>query len=203
MKNKLDYLFVMILFGFLISVPIGLLLSENPEVLFYENRQPAVFPPLEKESILNGSFINMVDNYIGDRTTYRNSLILLKTVIDMKLNRPVINDILVQDKLLLPYHGYSTWNTQYILDDSVRMAKKLAEVQKIIEGYGGKLYYLGLPQQYSYFCDEYPDYMDNRTWVIGKVHLAFSQALSEYNISFIDMMAIYKNLGRRHCRHQG
>lgn len=197
MNRKLDFVFILILLILLVSVPAGILLGDHSgaAVLFYENRTPAVVPRFNSTAILDGSYINQVDDFISDRTGYRKALISLKTKIDLDLGRPVVNNLVVQENLLLPYHGYSTWDTGYISDDSERMAESLTGVQEVLDEYGGKLFYLGLPQQYSYFGDEYPDYMDNRSWVLDKIHSEFSSALSAHNISFIDMLAVYKNLG--------
>lgn len=172
------------------------LTGNGPTALYYDNRAPEPAPKWSLAGLWTGEDFNRLDSYLSDRFPHRDDLIALDTQMDLTLGRPVVHNVAVGDGALFPFHGFSTWDTGYVSDNARDMADRLAAVQARVEGYGGRLFYLGVPHQYSYFAQKYPAYMDDRQWLLGQVHDQFSAALTARDISFVDMVEVYDSLGR-------
>lgn len=164
--------------------------------LFWENRAPEPAPERSKEALWSGSYFTDLDAYCADRFPSRDDLITLDTRLDLALGRPVVHGVAQGEGAIFPFHGYSTWDLGYLEENARTMARRLGDIRDQAAGYGGRLYYVGVPQQYSYYQDRYPDYMDDRQWLLGEARAQFAAALEEENIPFVDMTARFDALGR-------
>lgn len=197
MNRKTNIVFLFGLAAALIAVPIlsvVITFSGLDNTLFYENRSMASFPTLTGDSLMDGSITTQVESYYSDHLVGRDTLISLNTSLDFALNRPVIHDVVVQDDVLLPFHGYSTWGTGTVPTVCGRMGDSLLAIQETTQQYGGSFFYLAIPSQYTYFEEDYPSYMDNRIWNSSVIHSEFSAALEERDITFIDVAEAYDTL---------
>lgn len=171
-------------------------LREKRTTLFYENRAVEPRPELSRAGLWSGAYFTQLDSFLSDRFVSRDDLIALDTQLDLALGRAVVHGVALGDGAIFPFHGFSTWSTSYLARDAQSMADRLAQVRDLAAAYGGRIYYVGVPQQYSYYQDKYPDYLDNRQWVLSEIHVQFSAALEERGISFIDMDQRFDQLGR-------
>lgn len=159
--------------------------------LFYENRSAAPLPDAGTSSLWDGSCMTGLDEYLSDQYIARTRLIKAQTFINLLLNRPVVNDIVVGDELLLPFHGYSGSGAQDFTDEAGSEVGALAEIENIVEANGGALFYLCIPEQSSYFRDDYPENMDNHADTLDAMAAAFEKAMSNAGLHLIDAGETY------------
>lgn len=198
MKQAMKELFLMILCFFFIipaAITAARILKSDQSISFYENRVLAAAPDLTVQGIWNGEFASQADEFLSDNFWGRNTLIRIDTAIDLALKRPVSHGVVVTQECLLPFHGYEIWDLDYLAEQASAMSERLSGIRDIVEENEGIFIYLGIPQQYSYFSNYYPEYMDDRTWVIKRIHSEFASAMSEYDVSFLDATSIYDDLG--------
>lgn len=196
MKRTANIVFLVIFLVFLAAVPIGTVLAPKSGYTFWENRQLADIPNLTAEEVLDGSFFTQVESCFSDHIVWRDSFMKLNTWLDLKLERPVVNDLVAGSDVILFFHGYNRWDISYQQTLAQKMGERLAGVNDLVKSYGGYFCYLGVPQQYSYYADHYPDYMDNRQWTLQPTHQVFADALVQRDIPYVDMLEIYDELGR-------
>lgn len=195
MKQIANIIFLVIFLAFLVAVTIGTVLSPKSSDSYWENRRLTDIPPLTADSVLDGSFFIQVEKYFSDHIVWRDSLVKLNTWLDLKLGRPVVNDLVAGSDVILSFHGYNRWDLAYLQTLAEEMGERLAGVNKLVKSYGGYFCYLGVPQQYSYYADYYPNYMDNRQWTLQPTRQAFADTLSQRDIPYVDMLKIYDELG--------
>ena len=196
MKRNINCAFLAILAVVFLALPLGSVFNTltGRVSLFYENRTAAAMPTLSFETLWDGSFATQADSFVSDRVPGRDSMIRADTALGMALGRPVSHGIITSADQLFPYHGYLTWDVSYTTDKDAAMAQPLATLNKQVTDYGGTMVYLGVPQQYSYFRNSYPDYMDNRVWNLDAMTSAFSDALAAQGIPFLNMLENYAKL---------
>lgn len=161
--------------------------TEPTTALFWEQRNAEGRPAMTRDALWSGSYFNDLDAYVSDRFLERDALITLDTRMDLALGRPVIHGVARGDGALFPFHGYGTWDIGYLASDARTMADRLSAIQDQAAAWGGRLYYVGVPQQFSYFHAKYPAYMDDRQWLLSQAHDSLATALGEKDIPFVDM----------------
>lgn len=196
MKRLSNALFLLVFLSALILIPVGTLLQKPQTVSFWENRALAKVPELTLDTLKSDDCFTRLETAYSDHVLWRDGFMRLKTWADLRLGRPVVGDQVVAGDVILNFPGYGRWGLNNLPTQSKNAADTLALLQDQITGYGGYFCYLGVPQQFSYFSDKYPSYMDNHQWSIRPTREAFAQALKERNIPYIDMLAIYDGLGR-------
>ena len=163
---------------------------------FYENRSLAALPEATAENILSGDFFTDLETYLTDHVPLRSYLLKGATLVRLDLlHQSVVSDVIDGDEVLLGFHGYSQWDTGYLLPSAQEAAKAILPWQEAAASYGGQVYYLGVPEQYSYFQDRYPDYMENRAWLYPPTEEAMEAALGEANIPFLSLYSAYRSEG--------
>lgn len=195
-KKLANAVFLTVFLGFLAAVPLVTLLSEKQSVSYWENRALAGVPALTAEGVLDGSFFTGVETCFSDHIAGRDALMKLNTRAALAMGKPVVNGQVVGDEVLLNFHGYARWDTGYQKGLAETVGQRLAALNGQITAYGGYFLYVGVPEQYCYFSDRYPDYMDDRTWTMDNTRAVFGQTMEELGIPFLDMMAVYDGLGR-------
>lgn len=195
MKRAVNLIFLLIFLVGLAAIPVATILGPKSGVSFWENRELADMPPLTTEGILDGSFFDEIETVFSDHIAWRDTFLKLNTWADLRLGRPVVNDWVASSDVLLNFHGYGQWDISYQQAQAAQASERLAGINELVTGYGGYFCYLGVPQQFSYYADHYPDYMDNRQWTMGPARQAFAAALEERGIPFVNMLEIYNELG--------
>lgn len=102
-----------------------------------------------------------------------------------------MNDIVVGEDLLLPFHGYSYYGAQDFTTEAAETAGELARLEEVVEANGGELFYLCIPEQSSYFRDEYPENMDNHAETLDAMSAAFTGAMASAGLRLIDAGEVY------------
>lgn len=198
MKKRAQTAFLAVFLLVLFTVPL-LILSRGllAQTSFFENRTLADHPALTREGLLSGDYFSQWDTWLTDHVAGRELLLSWNTWLDYTLlDRPVVNDIVTGDGVLLPFQTYGRWDLDYLKDMAAASGDSLKTLDDAVAAYGGRFYYLGLPLQNAYFYDRYPDYLENRKWHIDAMSQAFSDALAQRDIDFLDMDAVYAAQGR-------
>lgn len=165
--------------------------------MFYENRNVNAILPISKENFLDGSYFESIEKYFCDVIAGRDEMIKFHTVLDMDvLQKPAVKGVVFSNDILLADMGYNNKDLNEIQLSSEKMALSLKKLDAEIKNNGGKFYYIGLPEQYSYFRNEYPEYIFNNSAVLEKTEESFFSELQKNNISFIDMNEEYKLKGK-------
>ena len=196
MKQTSQLFFVVCFCLFLGGV--GLLTALLPKETgsFYENRSLATFPDLTAESLRSGDFFDDLETYLTDHVPLRSYLMKGNSLLRLSLmGQPVVSDVIDGGDVLLGFHGYSHWDTGYLLPSAQEAAKAILPWQEAAASYGAQVYYLGVPEQYSYFQDRYPDYMEDRAWLYPETEAAMEEALAAASIPFLSLYNIYRDLG--------
>ena len=114
------------------------------------------------QEVLDGEYFPQVETWIDDHLAWRDSLLEYNTRKELALHNPVVNDTVVTQDILLPYHGT-------VLDhyDETKMAQELDMLQEL-DSYcaqkGIEFLYVGIPEQSNAFRDRYPFYLNNSSY---------------------------------------
>ena len=197
MKNKLSNILVSA--GFLIFLMVAMavtLLRGGETYSYFENRNLTKMPETAKDKILSGEYFSGVEDYLRDHAAARNTLLKFDTYANIYLlHRPVVNETVILDDILLPWNDYETIDTLKMEERAQNMADNLRGISDRVEAYGGVFYYVAVPCQYSYFSDEYPWYMNNRKEFIEATVPVLEQKLSENGVNYIDMGYVFDDMG--------
>ncbi len=184
----------------LIAVPVLTAFSAPQEYSIYENRTlAAARPDLSVESLFSGAYFEGWETYLRDSVWNRDGLLKLSTRLDMALGRPFVNDIHASQEALLPYSVESV-DPDTVAADAARMADSLAALAAQVESYGGVFLYVGVPNQFSVYRDGYPAYMSYVGEELDAVRDAFSAALAERGVAFLDVGAALADIGSFYFR---
>lgn len=198
MKKMADIALLLCLITVLFSVPaLTLVKTAHNTVSYYENRSLTGRPELTAESFWSGGYFNDWDTWYADHVPGRTTLLALGTAIQMDvLEKPVANDVIVTQDVLLPFLRYGTWNTRIYPDKAVPVADRLQGLSDYVKGYGGTFLFVGLPEQSNYFWNKYPHELDNRRWNATAADAAFYGVLEKRNVPYLDMGAVYDREGK-------
>lgn len=168
--------------------------NRDNEYSYYENRNYAVMPEATRESFLDGSYLDELETFLSDHSAFREILVKAQTYADVNiLKRPVVNDVVVTDKALLPYNAYETVDENTVKEKAETIASMNKELKDVIESYGGHYIYTAVPCQYACYEDLYPSYLNSRSQYTDLELKYLSQAMEKQDISFIDMMEIFRS----------
>ncbi len=183
-------IFVLILF----AVPAATWLSPHQDISEIENRRLASAPELTRESLLSGDYFLDWETYFKDHVVLRGAMIKGNTWLSLNLlDRVVVNDIVPVENRLLPY---LTPPTEAGGKESAEaMADRLALLSEAVASYGGTFLYVGVPTQMTVFADEYPSYLYSGAELRAEAAAAFSAALAERDIAFLDMAQVFDENG--------
>ena len=196
MKRTAQIFFVTCFCLFLLGVGVLTAVLPKESGSFYENRSLAPFPEARAENVLSGDFFTDLETYLTDHVPLRSYLLKGATLMRLDLlHQDVVSDVIDGDEVLLGFHGYSQWDTGYLLPSAQEAAKAILPWQEAATSYGGQVYYLGVPEQYSYFQDRYPGYMEDRAWLYPPTEEAMEAALREANIPFLSLYNAYRDQG--------
>ena len=198
MKTK-NIFNILVIIGFILVVfliPVLTKLEPHGEYSIFENRklaEPPVYSDKGKEGneltwdIALGKYMSSWDTYFSDHIFQRDKFLKLKNMIDINfLKRPVVNDVVIQKEILVPFNNYAV-DTSYVEKRAKTIADRLAVLNEFVNSYGGKFIYIGVPEQYSMFRDIYPKYLNNNDELLSLIESCFFSELEARGIDSINM----------------
>ena len=197
MKRFAQVAFLACFLAVILAVPAGtLLFSKNNTSAYYENRALAEWPEITVEGILDGSLAQSLETWYSDHAPGRATLLKIDTFLSMDvLHRPVVNDIVTTQDVLLPFLDYSEYTPAAYEATVSSMSEPFSKLNQYIEETGGSFYFVGFPEQRIYFEDEFPDYLNNHENEAEAADTIFREALEDEGIAFLDMGEVYDDLG--------
>lgn len=197
MKRFAQVAFLACFLAVILAVPAGtLLFSKNNTSAYYENRALAEWPEITAEGILDGSLAQSLETWYSDHAPGRATLLKIDTFLSMDvLHRPVVNDIVTTQDVLLPFLDYSEYTPAAYEATVGSMSEPFSKLNQYIEETGGSFYFVGFPEQRIYFEDEFPDYLNNHENEAEAADTIFREALEDEGIAFLDMGEVYDDLG--------
>lgn len=191
--------FLALLLAVLFAVPAGVnLWSHRETTAYYENRTLAERPTLTWQSLWDGTFATAFESWFSDHAPGRTTLLEADTAVQMKvLRRPVVNDIVLSaDGVLVPFLSYDEYTEQDYAGPAASIAENYGKLNDHVKANGGSFYFVGLPEQRVYFEEKFPDYLNNHETEAQTADALFIQALEDQGVRFLNMEAVYDELGR-------
>lgn len=197
MKKFFDRAFLLGLMAFLLAVPAALLLwSRKETTAYYENRTLAARPALTWEGVRDGSFGSALETWYSDHFPGRSTLLKADTAVQMHvLRRPVVNNMVVTEDVLLPKLDFSEYTAEAYRHTAPNFAKDFGNLNAYIESLGGQFIYVGFPEQRVYFEDKFPAYLNSHAAEAEAADTVFSEALAGQGVDFLDMRQVYARQG--------
>lgn len=195
-KKIANIVLVLAFAGFLAAAMVITLGKPQGGWSYYENRTLAQMEELTPQTLWDGTFANSVEPTLQDHAAGRNTLLKLSAWMDMELfHRPVVNQVIPVEGMLLSWNPYETPDPELIQQQADSMASQLGELRDVVESHGGKFYYVAVPGQYTYFEEEHPDFLNNRATYTDLEIPAFQQAMEEQGVTLIEMGEILAQQG--------
>ena len=191
--------FLALLLAVLFAVPAGVILwSHRETTAYYENRTLAERPTLTWQSLWDGTFATAFESWFSDHAPGRTTLLEADTAVQMKvLRRPVVNDIVLSaDGVLVPFLSSDEYTEQDYAGPAASIAENYGKLNDHVKANGGSFYFVGLPEQRVYFEEKFPDYLNNHETEAQTADALFIQALEDQGVRFLNMEAVYDELGR-------
>ena len=174
----------------------GTFLRENETVSYYENRTLAAMPTFTGAGVLDGTSFSALEAFLQDHAAGRRTILKLVTWLELYvLRRPVVNGVVVQEDILLPYLAYEAVDEAAIGTAAEAEARNLADHAAQTESYGGAFYYVAVPCQYVCCADRYPWYLNNREAYTQAASEALFRRLDELGVHYIDMLEEFRAAG--------
>ncbi len=191
-----DRFFMIGFLGFLALALSITLMQPKTSWSYYENRTLAQPAELSVETVLDGTFPASVEPVLQDHAAGRNTLMQLSAWTDLHLfHRPVVNQVVPADGMLLGWNPYETPNPAAITAQAEHMAEELARLRDVVEAYGGYFCYTAVPGQYAYYSESYPDFLNNREAYTALEVPALTQAMAKRGMDLLDMGAVLDTAG--------
>lgn len=195
-KKIANIVLVLAFAGFLAAAMVITLGKPQGGWSYYENRTLAQMEELTPQTLWDGTFANSVEPTLQDHAAGRNTLLKLSAWMDMELfHRPVVNQVIPAEGMLLSWNPYETPDPELIQQQADAMAGQLGALRDVVESYGGKFYYVAVPSQYTYFEETHPDFLNNRATYTDLEIPAFQQAMEEQGVTLIEMGEILAQQG--------
>lgn len=195
-KKAANILVVLCFVGFLAAALAMTMAKPQGGWSYYENRSLARMEEFSLQGLWDGTFADSVEPALQDHAAGRNTLLKLSTWMDMELfRRPVVNQVIPVEGMLLSWNPYETPDPALIQMQADDMAQQLGQLRDVVESYGGQFYYVAVPGQYTYFEGEHPDFLNNRAAYTDLEIPAFQQAMEEQGVNLIEMGEILEQQG--------
>ncbi len=175
------------------------------EISNIENRKLAQKPKMNIENILNGNYFKEFDSYVNDQIPGRDTFIKYYTKINMDvLKKKKINDVVIgKDGYLLSYSPYPFDNYKFNnneqkkeKDSILKSVDNITNLKNYIKTYGGDFYFVGVPNQVSYYKNKYPKYFYNYSDMLAFRDKFMFSKLNENDVKNINMYEIFKQSGK-------
>ena len=154
MKKFSEWAMALLFSGTLLVLMAATILLPKERYSYYENRNLSAFPEISVESIANGKVFGELETMFCDYAAWRTPALKAVTWADLNVfRRPVVNETVVTDDVLLPQLYDPAMS-----DDDIRAQAKLvaadnAALRDQIEASGGHYCYVAVPCQYVYYED--------------------------------------------------
>ena len=201
-KRKLaDFLTIAGFFSFLALALVLTLIRPKGTWSYYENRGLKAWITPTVSSVLDDSYRADMERMLQEHAVGRNILLKTGTWTDLYLlHRPVVNQVVPTEDLLLHWKAYAVPNADTIRAQAEEMGRRLSDLRDVVEAEGGEFLYVAVPGQYSYFEEEHPPYLNNCAQLTELTLGAFEEALAEKDIRWLDMGEVFEELGNpREC----
>ncbi len=188
---------VSVIFVLLISVLFAVTIFQEAgdDFSYYENRTLAEFPKFTKKSVLSGKYFTDVETYLSDHAPWRSELVELNTWVDIKIGRPVVNDVVITDDVLLEYRDFESAPDQEKLSAQADVIiNNISTHKNLVESYGGHYCYVAVPCQYVCLADYYPWYLENSSEYAEASSSTLFEKMEQNGISYIDMKPFFDSL---------
>lgn len=196
MKRICEWAMALLFSGVLLVLMAATILLPKNRYSYYENRNLSAFPEITAESVLSGQVFDDLDTLFCDYAAWRTPALKAVTWADLNVfHRPVVNDIVVTDDALLEQLYTMPDTADDIARKAADVAADNAALRDQIEAYGGHYCYIAVPCQYSYYEDEYPSYLENRSTYTAAELAALNSAMDAQGITHVDMGPIFDSLG--------
>ncbi len=196
MKITWDLAFLWLVCAFFVLVALWTALRPKVSWSYFENRALTPRPALSREAVADGRYFQELEKYLCDHAAGRGSALKLSTLADMKLlRRPVVNDVVVTDDVLLAYNEYEKPDEKTMEDCASREAEMLGRLARLTENWGGTFLYVAVPSHYAYFADRYPDWLNNREEYTARSKEIFFSALDDQGVPWLDVGEVWSREG--------
>ena len=195
-KKIAEILIILCFIVAIISGSVFTILDRDKKTSYYENRAYAKMPAFRMEALMDGSYFKQLESFLIDHSGGRKKMLELKTEMDLDLfQRPVVNDVVIQDDLLLSFCEYDKLNPKDLPEKVAEITPNLKAVCDSVTAYGGYFCYVAVPPQFYCYSDRYPWYMENwKAYADEEVSL-LSRKLEEEGIPFLDMGEEFRKSG--------
>lgn len=167
-------------------------LKDKPEYSIFENRTLAPVPTFSAQALFDGSYFSAWETWFSDRVAGRGTMLSAYTALQMDvLKKPVVNNIVVTERSLLPYQTPVAADAEAIGADAQAMAERLSALDAHIRAYGGTFLYVGLPEQRSMLRGDYPPYLADNHENFDLTEHAFFSALDTRGVNSINMRSVF------------
>ena len=164
MKRICEWAMALLFSGVLLVLMAATILLPKNRYSYYENRNLSAFPEITPESVLSGQVFDDLETLFCDYAAWRTPALKAVTWADLNVfRRPVVNETVVTDDVLLPQLYDPAMSDDDIRAQAKLVAEDNAALQKQVESYGGHYCYVAVPCQYVYYEDSYPAYLTNRS----------------------------------------
>ena len=160
-----------------------------------ENRALAGKPELSVSALWTGETAAQTEDFLKDHLAGRDLILRFDVWFQMHiLCRPVVNDVVLGETVLLPAAEIEDYRTGVLEKKAAAMAESLAAIQAVTEAQGGTFCYVLVPEQRSALRDYYPDWMENRAGQYDATRGAFAAAMEAQNVHMLDLWDSYAAL---------
>lgn len=195
-RFKLSELFVSFCFlAFLFGAMVMTVVRDKDTYSFFENRSLAVLPEYTEEGDGDGSYVNQWERYLSDHAALRGTLLKVKTRMDLVLHRPVVNETVVGDGILLPYLPAERVDEETVSNQAEAMADNLKRISDAVASYGGYYCYVCVPCQYDYYPDRYPGFLNNREELTRLSLDKLSRSMEARGVDFLNLSDEFRDMG--------
>lgn len=195
MKKLPHIVFFSVIAILFVAVPGLMLAGERSSTSYYEQRRLAAFPSASLEAVWDGTYFSDIESFLSDHFCGRDDFLKADTTINLCLDKPNVNGMVVNSDVLLDYRSYPRWDLGYLAEDAAETAERYKDLQDLVQAYGGAFCYLGVPLQSTYYADHYPDYLENRLWHTTALREQFETAMADAGVPFLNLYDRYQELG--------
>ena len=196
MKKFSEWVMALLFSGTLLVLMAATILLPKERYSYYENRNLSAFPEISVESIANGKVFGELETMFCDYAAWRTPALKAVTWADLNVfRRPVVNETVVTDDVLLPQLYDPAMSDDDIRAQAKLVAEDNAALQKQVESYGGHYCYVAVPCQYVYYEDSYPAYLTNRSRYTDLELSALTEEMNAQGVCFLDMGPVFDSLG--------
>lgn len=146
--------------------------------------------------LVSGQVFDDLETLFCDYAAWRTPALKAVTWADLNVfRRPVVNETVVTDDVLLPQLYDPAMSDDDIRAQAKLVAEDNAALQKQVESYGGHYCYVAVPCQYVYYEDSYPAYLTNRSRYTDLELSALTEEMNAQGVCFLDMGPVFDSLG--------